>query len=58
VSRAVDAISIFLFVAAAAAFLGGVYSLGDGDDFRALYLLIVGALALRSATELLRPKST
>jgi hypothetical protein len=57
VSRAVDLIAIVLFLAAAGAFGWGVHSLGAGADFRAIYLLVVGGLALKAATELLRPKS-
>jgi fatty acid desaturase len=56
VSRAIDAFAIVLLVAAACAFGYGLYALGDHQDFKALYLLIVGGLALRSSTELLRPR--
>lgn len=55
-SRAIDVLAIVLLAAAALAFGLGVNALGDRQDFRALYLLAIGALALRSATELLRPK--
>ncbi len=55
-SRAIDVFAIVLLVAAACAFGFGVYALGDRQDFKALYLLIVGALSLRSSTELLRPR--
>lgn len=57
-SRAIDGLALVLFAAAAAAFAYGVYALGERDDFRALYLLVVGALALRSSTELLRPRGS
>jgi len=57
VSRAIDVFSIVLLAAAMAAFGLGIVALGDREDFKALYLLIVGALALRSSTELLRPRS-
>jgi hypothetical protein len=56
VSRAIDVFAIVLLIAAACAFGYGVYALGDRQDFKALYLLIIGALALRSSTELLRPR--
>lgn len=55
-SRAIDVFAIVLLIAAACAFGYGVYALGDRQDFKALYLLIIGALALRSSTELLRPR--
>jgi hypothetical protein len=56
VTRAIDAFAIVLLVAAALAFGFGLHALGDRQDFRALYLLAVGALSLRSSTELLRPR--
>ena len=56
-ARAIDVLAIVLFAAATAAFGLGLYSLGRQEDFRALYLLAVGALALRASTEILRPKS-
>lgn len=56
-SRAIDVFSVVLLVAAIAAFGFGVVALSDRQDFKALYLLVVGALALRSSTELLRPRS-
>lgn len=56
-SRAIDVFSIVLLVAAVAAFGFGVAALSDREDFKALYLLIVGALSLRASTELLRPRS-
>jgi hypothetical protein len=42
---------------AAAAFALGVRALGEREDLAALYWLAVGALVLRSATDMLRPKS-
>ena len=56
VSRAIDFLAVILLLAAAFAFVAGVRALGDQEDFRALYLLVVGALALRASTELLRPR--
>ena len=56
VSRAIDAFAIVLLAGAACAFAFGVYALGDHQDFKALYLLIVGGLALKASTELLRPR--
>jgi hypothetical protein len=57
VSRAIDVFSLVLLVAAVAAFGFGVVALSDREDFKALYLLLVGALSLRASTELLRPRS-
>jgi hypothetical protein len=56
VSRALDVFAILLLLSAALAFGFGVRALGDREDFRAIYLLIVGGLALRASTELLRPR--
>ncbi|EYF00280.1 hypothetical protein [Chondromyces apiculatus] len=57
-SRAIDVFAILLLLAAAAAFGFGIYALGNRQDFKALYLLLVGALALRASTELLRPRGS
>jgi hypothetical protein len=54
--RTVDFFSIALLAAAAVAFSAGVRALGDERDLASLYWLIAGALLLRSATDLLRPK--
>jgi hypothetical protein len=56
-ARAIDVLAIVLFLVAASAFAFGLKALSDLEDFRALYLLIVGALALRASTEMLRPRS-
>jgi hypothetical protein len=56
VARALDVFAIVLFVSAALAFAFGIRSLGDREDFKAIYLLIVGGLSLRASTELLRPR--
>ncbi|GEM_PF-1112603 len=53
--RLIDVLSVVLLLVALLAFAGGIYSLGIAKDVQALYLLIIGALALRSATDLLRP---
>ena len=55
-SRAIDVFAIVLLAGAACAFTYGVYTLGDHQDFKALYLLVVGGLALKASTELLRPR--
>ncbi len=56
VSRAIDAFAVVLLFAAAAAFGFGIFALSQRDDFKAVYLLVVGALSLRGSTELLRPR--
>lgn len=55
-ARVVDLVSVLLLVGAALAFAVGVHALGDRRDLDALYWLVVGALTLRSSTDLLRPK--
>lgn len=57
-TRALDVFAIILLLAAAAAFFFGIRALGDREDFRAIYLLIIGALSLRASTELLRPRGS
>ena len=56
-ARALDLISCILVLAAGLAFARGVQALGDRKDLVAVYLLVVGALCLKSATDLLRPKA-
>ena len=55
-TRALDVFAILLLISAASAFGFGIRLLGERDDFKAVYLLIVGGLALRASTELLRPR--
>lgn len=55
-TRAVDAFAILLLAAAGVAFVVGLSALGDREDFKAIYLLVVGAFSLRASTELLRPR--
>ncbi|HTJ81674.1 MAG TPA: hypothetical protein VL400_08105 [Polyangiaceae bacterium] len=57
-ARALDVLAIALFLAAATAFAFGLLALGAQEDFRAIYLLVVGGLALRASTELLRPRGS
>jgi hypothetical protein len=57
VSRAVDVVSVLLLVLAVVAFAFGLVALGDRKDLEALYFLVVGALCLRSSTEMFRPRS-
>jgi hypothetical protein len=56
VSRAVDVLAVVLLVSAALAFVLGVFALGSQQDFKAVYLLVVGGLALKASTEMLRPR--
>jgi len=56
VARALDVFAIALLLSSAFAFAFGIRSLGEREDFKAIYLLIVGGLALRASTELLRPR--
>lgn len=44
-------------IAAGLAFTRGVQALGERKDLVAVYLLVVGALCLKAATDLLRPKA-
>lgn len=56
-ARAIDVLSVVLLVGAAGAFAMGIRALAERDDLLALYLLLVGGLCLRAASDLLRPKS-
>ena len=56
--RVADVVNILLFVAACAAFALGIVALGDRRDLAALYWLVVGALALKGATDMMRPRSS
>jgi hypothetical protein len=57
VARALDVVSCLLILAGGLAFVRGVQALGDRRDLVALYLLLVGGLCLKAATDLLRPKA-
>lgn len=56
-ARVLDLIACLLVVGGGVAFARGVQALGDRRDLVAVYLLIVGALCLKAATDLLRPKA-
>lgn len=56
--RVADVVNVMLFVAACTAFALGILALGDRRDLAALYWLAVGGLALKGATDMLRPKSS
>jgi len=55
-SRTLDWLAAGLLLAAACAMALGVLALDREQDRRALYWLLVGGLALKSAIDLLRPK--
>lgn len=57
-SRAIDVLSVTLLALGVGAFSAGIHALGDRNDLGALYWLAVGALLLRAATDLLRPKAS
>jgi hypothetical protein len=44
-SRALDVFAVLLLASAAVAFAFGIRSLGEREDFRAVYLLVVGGNA-------------
>lgn len=56
-ARVLDLIASLLVVGGGLAFARGVQALGERRDLVAIYLLIVGALCLKAATDLLRPKA-
>lgn len=56
-ARALDFIAGGLIIGGGVAFTRGVQALGDRKDLVAVYLLVVGALCLKAATDLLRPKA-
>ena len=55
--RALDWIAVALLFAAAIAFSLGVRALDREEDRYALYWLAVGALSLKGAADLLKPRS-
>ncbi len=55
--RMLDLLAVTLLFSASLAFLLGVRSLTQEEDRFAIYWLCVGALALRAATDLLRPRN-
>jgi hypothetical protein len=56
-TRLVDVISLSLLAGAAVAFVYGLNALGARRDLEALYALVVGGLALKASTDLLRPRA-
>jgi hypothetical protein len=57
VARVLDFIACSLVVGGGLSFARGVQALGERKDLTAVYLLIVGALCLKAATDMLRPKA-
>jgi hypothetical protein len=57
VARVLDLIACLLVVGGGLSFACGVQALGERKDLVAVYLLLVGALCLKAATDLLRPKA-
>jgi len=57
-SRIANAVNLLLFIAACVSFALGLHALGDRRDLQAIYFLLVGGIALRSATEMLRPRAS
>jgi hypothetical protein len=57
VARVLDLLACSLVLGGGVAFARGVQALGERKDLVAVYLLVVGALCLKAATELLRPKA-
>ncbi len=56
-SRVANVVSLALFAAACVCFALGLPAPGDRRDLQAIYFLLVGGIALRSATEMLRPRA-
>jgi hypothetical protein len=54
--RLLDLLAVALLLSAALAFSLGVRALDREEDRYALYWLLVGALALKGSTDLIRPR--
>jgi hypothetical protein len=50
-----DALAALLVIAAAAAFTFGAIALTKSNDLEAVYLLVVGVVALRAGVQIVRP---
>ncbi len=55
--RVIDVLSLLLLLAACVAFGLGAHNLAESRDLSALYWFAAGALGLKAATDLLRPKA-
>ena len=56
-SKLADVTSVVLLLVAAGAFAVGIFALTSKEDVTAVYWLVIGALSLRAATDMLRPKA-
>lgn len=56
-TKLANAVNVLVFVGACASFALGIHALGERRDLQALYWLVVGGLALKAATDMLRPRS-
>ncbi len=52
-----DILALVLLVVAIGTFVLGIYVMGNRDDIAALFCFACGAVLLRSAVDLLRPRS-
>jgi ABC-type Fe3+ transport system permease subunit len=55
--RIANVINVVLFALSAVAFALGIVALGDRKDLHAVYWLVIGALSLKAAADMLRPRS-
>ena len=53
--QTLDALAALLVIGAAAAFTFGAMALTKSNDLEALYLLVVGIVALRAGVQMVRP---
>ncbi len=53
--QTLDALAALLVIGAAAAFTFGAMALTKSNDLEALYLLVVGVVALRAGVQIVRP---
>ena len=56
-ARLLDVFALLMLVLAVVALSGGIYVMGSRDDIGAMFLLLAGVVLLRSAVDLLRPRS-
>lgn len=57
-SRVANVVNLTLFAGACVSFALGLHALGDRRDLQAIYFLVMGGIALRAATEMLRPRAS
>jgi hypothetical protein len=56
-SRIANIVNWVLFIAAVVSFALGIRALGARQDLSALYWLVIGALSLKAAVDMQRPRS-